>query len=156
VLTTFIVNLRHALYSASLAPHLRELPPAWKWLLSYLLVDEAYAVAIRHYREHSAAAHRHWYFLGAGMALWVIWQLTTGIGIFLGAEVPAEWGLDFTLALTFIAIVVPMLGDRASIAAALAAGLTAVAAVGLPYKLGLIVAAFVGIATGMLFEARRQ
>jgi len=156
VLTTFIVNLRHALYSASLAPHLRELPSAWKWLLSYLLVDEAYAVAIRHYQEHSATPNRHWYFLGAGLALWVTWQLTTGIGIFLGAEVPAEWGLDFTLALTFIAIVVPMLGDRASVAAALAAGLTAVAGFALPYKLGLILAAFAGIATGMLVEARSR
>jgi 4-azaleucine resistance transporter AzlC len=155
VLTVFIVNLRHALYSASVAPHVRELPAGWKWLLSYLLVDEAYAVAIRHYEEQAGTPNKHWYFLGARAALWLTWQSSSAAGIFLGAEVPASWGLDFTLALTFIAIVVPMLKDRASTAAALAAGLVAVLAFAAPYKIGLLLAAFAGIAAGMLLEARR-
>jgi len=156
VLTTFIVNLRHALYSASMAPHMRELPCAWKWLLSYLLVDEAYAVAIRHYEQHAGGLNKHWYFLGAGAALWAIWQLSTAAGILLGTEVPPSWGLDFTLALTFIAIVVPMLKDRASLVAALTAGMTALLAFGLPYKLWLILAACAGIAAGVLVERKAR
>jgi 4-azaleucine resistance transporter AzlC len=150
VFTTFIVNLRHALYSASLAPYVKDLPRAWKWVLSYLLTDEAFAVAIAHYRDNAGEPNRHWYFLGAGIALWATWQASTAVGIFLGTEIPHEWSLDFTLALSFVALLVPVLRTRADIVAALVSGIVAVAAFGLPYKLGLIVAAFCGIGAGIL------
>ena len=151
--TAVLVNLRHALYSASLAPYLRHLRPHWQWLLSYLLTDEAYAVAVLHYQDETKAIkHKHWYFLGAGLALWTTWQLSTGAGILLGAQIPAEWSLDFTLALTFIAIVVPALKERADVAAALTGGLTAVLLNGLPYKLGLVIGALLGIAVGVLVD----
>jgi predicted branched-subunit amino acid permease len=65
------------------------------------------------------------------------------VGILLGALVPQSWSLDFTLALTFIALLVPLLRDRPSLAAALSAGLTALLFYGLPYRLGLILAALV-------------
>lgn len=152
VLTTFVVNLRHMLYSASVAPHVKHLRPVWKWLLAYLLTDEAYAVTIIHYNRESDPAHKHWYFLGAGLALWGTWQASTAVGIFLGARVPASWALDFTLALTFIAIVIPALRDRASVAAALSAGVVALLAAGLPYKLGLMLAALTGIVVGVALE----
>ena len=159
VFTTFIVNLRHMLYSASIAPHLAHLSPRWKWLLAYLLTDEAYAVAITRYNQAVASsadsANRHWYLLGAGLTLWSIWQISTAVGIFLGAQIPASWSLDFTLALTFIALVVPALRDRPSAAAALSAGVIAVLAADLPYKLGLMVAAIGGIAIGLWVEARQ-
>lgn len=168
VLTTAVVNLRHALYSASLAPYLQRLRPAWKWLLSYLLTDEAYAVAVINYQscpEPAVLAEseqrtvvgpdlRHWFFLGAGLALWTCWQLSTAAGIFLGAVVPQSWSLDFTLALTFIALVVPNLKDRAALVTALCAGLVALLAFSVPYKLGLIIAALVGILFGLLVEAK--
>ena len=160
VLTTFIVNLRHALYSASVAPHIKPLDAKWKGLLAYLLTDEAYAVAITRYNQTrsapEAATHRHWYFLGAGTVLWLTWQTSTAAGILLGTQIPASWSLDFTLALTFIALVVPALHDRPSIAAALAAGGVAVLAAGWPYKLGLMAAALIGIVMGMLAEAREH
>ncbi|HSF81216.1 MAG TPA: AzlC family ABC transporter permease [Anaerolineales bacterium] len=162
VLTIGIVNLRHALYSASLAPYLKKLSPTWKWLLSYLLTDEAYAVSITHFQKDnlgnahltSAADQRHWYFFGAGLALWSIWQVSTGVGIFLGQQVPKSWSLDFTLPLTFLALVIPGLNDRASLAAALSAGLVALLAFSLPFKLGLILAALVGISVGLWSESR--
>ncbi len=150
VLTTVVINLRHALYSASIAGHVRELPRGWKWLLAYLLTDEAYAVAITHYRSHAGEPDRHWYFLGSGLALWGTWQVSTAVGIFLGTGIPPEWSLDFTLALTFIALLVPALGTRADVVAAVVGGAVAVAAFGLPYKLGLVLAALCGIAAGML------
>jgi 4-azaleucine resistance transporter AzlC len=155
VLTIAIVNLRHALYSASVAPFLKPLNPIWKWLLAYLLTDECYAVTITHYDQPGEVTHKHWFFLGAGLALWSTWQLSTAVGIFLGAVVPESWSLDFTLALTFIALVIPALKDNASLAAAVAAGITAVAAFSLPYKLGLVLAAGVGIAVGMWSESKR-
>jgi 4-azaleucine resistance transporter AzlC len=155
ILTAFIVNLRHALYSASVAPYLKQLRWTWKCLLAYLLTDEAYAVSIMHYRkaETAPSPHQHWFFLGSGLGLWSTWQASTAVGIVLGAQIPGHWALDFTLALTFIALVVPALNDRPSVAAALAAGSVAVAAAGWPYKLGLMAAALAGIIVGLLLEA---
>ena len=103
--------------------------------------------------ESSSTNNRHWFFLGAGLALWTSWQISTAAGIFLGAVVPESWSLDFALALTFIALVVPSLKDRSSITAALIAGLIAVLAFELPYKLGLILAALIGILAGMGLDA---
>jgi 4-azaleucine resistance transporter AzlC len=155
VLTTFVVNLRHVLYSASLAPYLRRLSPVWKVVLAYLLTDEAYAVVILNYEQATKLTNKHWYFLGAGLALWTTWQLASAAGIFLGRQIPASWSLDFTLALTFIGLVVPALRDRPAVLAAVSAGLTAVLAAGLPLKLGLFLAAAVGIAVGLLAEELR-
>lgn len=154
IATAAIVNLRHMLYSASLAPDLTKLPTFWKALLSYLLTDEAYAVTITHYQRTEAYPYRHWYFLGAGLALWSSWQLSTVVGILVGAQIPASWSLDFALPLTFIALVVPALRDRAGIVAALVGGGMAVAAAHLPLKLGLVAAILVGIAAGLAVERR--
>ena len=167
VLTAGIVNLRHALYSASVAPYLQKLHPAWKLLLAYLLTDEAYAVTITHYMQNLAgptageqthrdpSQNRHWYFLGAGLALWIAWQASTALGILLGEVIPASWSLDFTLALTFIALVVPAIQDRPALAAAAAAGVVAVLAYHLPYKLGLVAASLAGILVGLWSESRQ-
>ncbi len=153
--TIFILNLRHALYSASIAPYLKSLSPLWKAGLSYLLTDEAYAVSILNYEDKSDRSQAHWFFLGAGLALWTSWQLSTAAGILLGTVIPTSWSLDFAAALTFIAMTIPLLRDKAAVAAALAAGIVAVAAYSLPYKLGLVLAALTGIVVGMLAEGKR-
>ena len=155
VLTIAVVNLRHMLYSASLAPYLASLSTRWKVLLSYLLTDEAYAPTIIHYEKEGITPSAHWYLLGAGFSLWFTWQISTALGIFLGAAIPESWSLDFALPLTFIAMVVPVLKDRPAIAAALAAGVVALIAFSLPYKLGLILAALVGITVGTFLESRK-
>jgi 4-azaleucine resistance transporter AzlC len=158
VLTASIINLRHTLYSASVQPYLRHLRPVWRWLLAYLLTDEAYAVTIMHYSQNSVEdarrANTHWFFLGAGLALWSTWQISTAVGIFLGAQLPGSWSLDFAIALTFIALLVPNIQNRASLAAALAGGITAILAFAMPLKLGLVVASLVGIAAGMWVEGK--
>jgi 4-azaleucine resistance transporter AzlC len=159
VLTTFVVNLRHMLYSASVAPYVKHLNAKWKCLLAYLLTDEAYAIVITRYNRDGAypatPPNRQWYFLGAGLTLWSTWQASTAVGILLGTQIPSSWALDFALALTFIALVVPALNDRPSVAAALAAGVVAVMTAGLPYKLGLMLAAIIGIVIGLALEARQ-
>ena len=155
VLTIAVVNLRHMLYSASLAPYLNGLSVKWKALLSYLLTDEAYAPTILSYEERGVNRYSHWFLLGAGFALWFIWQISTALGIFLGASIPPEWPLDFALPLTFIAMVVPILKNRPMVASALSAGLVALLAYSLPYKLGIILAALTGIVVGTVLEGRK-
>ena len=156
LLTIAVVNLRHMLYSASLAPYLASLSTHWKALLAYLLTDEAYAPTVIHYEKEGATPFGHFFLLGAGLTLWIDWQISTALGIFLGAAIPESWSLDFALPLTFIAMVVPVLKDRPAIAAAVSAGVVALFAHTLPYKLGLIVAALVGIIVGTLLEKRRS
>jgi predicted branched-subunit amino acid permease len=146
-----LVNLRHALYSASVAPLLAHLPRRWKILLAYLLTDEAYAAAIPHLLGDDSgmrSPNAHWILFGSGIGLWAGWQVATLAGVLIGAQLPANLGLDFALPLTFIAIVVPMIDSRALLAAALAAGAAAVVLAALPYKLGLFVAALAGLAVG--------
>jgi len=155
LLTIAVVNLRHMLYSASLAPYLRQLSIGWKVILSYLLTDEAYAPTILEYERTDVKPATHWFLLGAGLALWTTWQASTALGIFLGAAIPAEWPLDFALPLTFIAMVVPALKNRPMMAAALSAGLVALLAYSLPYKLGLILAALTGIVVGTILEGKK-
>jgi 4-azaleucine resistance transporter AzlC len=159
IVTAGMINLRHALYSASLAPYLQHLPARWKYVLAYLLTDEAYAVTVTHYQEDSRLpgdGNKHWFFLSAGLTLWLAWQASTLVGVFLGAAVPPGWSLDFTLALTFIGLLVLNVKDRAGVAAALSGGVCAVLAAGLPFKLGLVLASFVGIAAGLWVEAREE
>jgi predicted branched-subunit amino acid permease len=82
--------------------------------------------------------------------LWAGWQIATLAGVVLGAQLPAGLGLDFALPLTFIAIVVPMISSRALLAAALAAAAAAVSLAALPYKLGLFIAAVIGLVVGAI------
>ncbi|WKZ40257.1 MAG: AzlC family ABC transporter permease [Anaerolineales bacterium] len=156
ILTIAIVNLRHMLYSASLAPYLKHLSLKWKFLLSYLLTDEAYAPSILQYEKEGVKPFSHWFLLGAGISLWLTWQVSTALGIFLGTEMPDDIPLDFALPLTFIAMVVPILKKRPMVAAAVSAGVTALLAYNLPFKLGLILAALVGILVGTVLENKKD
>lgn len=156
ILTIAVVNLRHMLYSASLAPYLKNVSLKWKVLLSYLLTDEAYAPSILQYEKEGVRPVSHWFLFGSGCALWSTWQISTAFGIFLGTAIPETWHLDFALALTFIAMVVPALKNRPMIAAAVSAGLVAVLAYSLPFKLGLILAALTGIVVGTILEDKKS
>ena len=156
VLTIAVVNLRHMLYSASLAPYVASLSTRWKVLLSYLLTDEAYAPTIIHYEKQGITPYAHWFWLGAGLALWIEWQIGTALGIFLGAAIPESSALEFALPLTFIAMLVPVLKDRPAIAAALSAGVVALLSFSLPYQLGLILSPLVGILVGTVLEGNKS
>jgi 4-azaleucine resistance transporter AzlC len=151
--TTFIVNLRHLLYSAAMAPHAAHLSRRWQLLLGYLLTDEAYVVTALHYdRGHTPREYRHWFWFGAGITLWTSWQVSTLAGVFFGTQVPESWSLDFTLALTFIGMVVPLCRYRPNLAAALIAGAVGVLTHAWPYRLGLMAATLSGISAGVLLE----
>ena len=156
-LTAGLLNVRHVLYSASMAEYLRHLPRRWRLLLAYLLTDEAYAISVLRYQRRDpagAADLRHWYFFGAGFTLWLGWQLATAAGLLFGATIPPHWELDFAVPLTFLALLTLLLRERAGQAAAAAAALAALAFAALPYKLGLVAAIVVGLLAGA-WTARR-
>ncbi|THF55372.1 AzlC family ABC transporter permease [Pseudothauera rhizosphaerae] len=151
--TVAVVNLRHALYSASVAEWLRGLPWRWKLVLAYLLTDEAYAAALVRFRDGPPGAYRHWFLFGTGFTLWTGWQIATVGGVLVGAAIPPGWSLDFSIALTFIALLVLAVHRRSELVAALVAAAVAVLAQPLPHKLWILAAAAAGIAAGL--AARR-
>ena len=153
VTTIFVVNLRHALYSASMSPHFAPLHMRWKLSLSWLLTDEAFATASNRYHRGSTAS-AHWYTLGTGLTLWTAWQISTALGIWLGGGIPASFPLAFALPLTFIALLIPTLVDRPTVFAAVSAGLVAVLLSSLPLKMGLLIGSVVGIGVGVWLDRR--
>mgnify|MGYP001162759732 FL=1 len=155
LLTTFIVNLRHALYSASLMSHVSHLSQRWKIPLAFWLTDESFAVVQRHYLDPQIPLeNKHWYYLGSCLAMYSNWFLCTLVGALLGNALPgmAGWGLDFAMVATFTGIVVPLLRTRPMLLAAVVAGLVALVACDLPWKLGLMLAALCGVSAGVLAE----
>jgi 4-azaleucine resistance transporter AzlC len=153
VLAGLVINLRFSIYSLSIAPHLASASPRWRPLLSYLLSDNGYAMTIRGYEKLQVPADKVWYYFGCCSVIWITWQIGTLTGIVLGTRIPAGWHLEFSIVLTFLAIVAPTIRDRAIAAAACAAGITAVLAWPLPLRLGLLLAVAAGISAGMLAES---
>lgn len=152
VITGAVLNLRHVLYSASLAPTLRDLPRRWRLLLAYLLTDEMFGVVVGRLASLSPAERRS-YALGSGATLWTFWQAGTALGVLASAQIPAAWSLDFAAPLTFIALLVPLIRDRASaLATAVTAGV-AILALGAPLKLGIVLATAVGVVAGVVFDS---
>lgn len=155
VFTTFVVNLRHALYAASLAPYLRFLGQRWLPPMGFLLTDETYAVVIRRYHAEGQIARSPWYYLGSGLPFYLNWQISTAVGILAGRHLggAASWGLDFAMTATFIGIVLPLLKTRPMLVSALVAAGVSLATYSLPNRLNLLIGGLAGIAIGALMEA---
>jgi predicted branched-subunit amino acid permease len=152
VATGLIINSRHLMYSAALAPAFSAFSRPWRLGLPYLLTDQAFAVSIVRYEEQSDIGYRRLFYLGAGLALWVTWQLTTGVGVIFGTAIPATWSLDFAIPLVFVALLIPTLKDRPALIAAVVAAGAAVAAASVPYHLGLMIGALCGVVAGVVAE----
>lgn len=153
VATTFMINLRMAMYSASLAPWLRRLSAPTRLVIAYLMTDQAYAFSILRYGREPEDFPRRDYYLGVATPLWILWMSATAAGVLLGAQIPPAWQLDFAIPLTFLALLAPAVRDRPSFVAALVGGGLALALQGLPYNLGLIVGAVAGIVAGTAADA---
>jgi 4-azaleucine resistance transporter AzlC len=160
VATTFVVNLRHMLYSATLLPHLKHLPQRWRIPLAFLLTDEAFAVAVHRFRKDGGSPYKHWYQFGASIAMYINWQVWCLLGLILGERMPdvASWGLDVAMPIAFIGMTIPFVQNLPMVVCVCTAGACGLLTVGLPYKLGIIVSALAGVLAGLLAEvaARRR
>jgi 4-azaleucine resistance transporter AzlC len=148
VVTAVVINLRMLMYSASIAPYLRDVSARVRAGLAYVLTDQAYALSLTAFRS-DRPVDRTAYYLGVAVALWAVWQVATVGGIVLGSGVPDAWGLEFAVPLIFLALLVPAIEDRQTGLAAVVGGAVAVAGTGLPLNLGLLVGASGGIAAGL-------
>ena len=149
IVTSVIINLRHLIYSAWLAPHLSSLPSHWRVLLSFGLTDEVFAIMSRHYNQDQTD-NSHWFFLGAASVFWFSWSFSSLVGHLMGSGFPAlnEFGLEIAMPLTFGCMLVLMIKDRATLLATLIACISAYLGQDLPHQLGLMLATILGIGTG--------
>jgi len=152
VIAALTINLRFLLFSAALAPQFARLAAWKKVILSYLLVDQVYALGVNAWDRADRPVLKTWYYLGVMFLLFPAFQGGNVAGIYLGAQVPKEWGFEFSVPLIFLAILVPAIKSKAlAIAAAVAAVLT-VALSFLPYMLGMFIAALAAIGVGYYYQ----
>ena len=136
------VNSRHLLYGAVFSEYLSHLKLSWKIILSYVLIDQAFAVSNTYFKKNKKDEFKHYHLLGAGFTCWTVWQISTILGIVLGSVIPEELGLSFTISLTFIALLINDFRKFRNIIVMLVSGV--VATVGyniIPFQAYIIVAA---------------
>jgi predicted branched-subunit amino acid permease len=155
VLTTLVINLRFMMYSASLRLHFADAPLRQRLAVAYLTADNVYGLMLSRFSDHPDDPGKFDYFLGAGLVVWAAWQAAVLAGVLIGAGVPAEWRLEFAAPLAFIAMTIPLLRDRAMVAAAVAAGAVIAVSSDIPLKLNIVLAAAVGIAAGLFCEKKK-
>ena len=150
-----IVNLRHMLYSATMAQYLSHLPRRWKIILSYLLTDEAFFISHHRITTRPHGANMHYHLLGTGLTLWSSWQIATLVGIIIGEAIPPSLNLSFVIPLTFLAVLIPYMKSNAVVTIVVAASL-ALMTQGLAWNLWVIVASIGGMAAGYATETFRK
>lgn len=158
IISALAVNLRMAMYSASLAPYIGPAPLWQRALAAYFLVDQSYGLAAVKYETEPAwtVRQRMAYFFGTIAPVCPFWYLSTLAGALIGSSVPEWLALDFAMPITFIALIAPALRTRAHVAAALVSIVVALSLAFLPYNLGLLVAGIAGMMTGAEVERRTE
>jgi predicted branched-subunit amino acid permease len=152
--TAIVINSRHLMYSADMGRYTKDLPLSRKIPIAYLLTDQAYLVTATRFRDPDRTAGLVPYYIGVGLSLWSIWQLTTTAGLLLGNFIPESWQLGFAIPKTFAALLILAVRTRAGLLAAVVGGSIAVIAIDLPYGLGLMAGAVTGVAAGMIADRR--
>jgi branched chain amino acid efflux pump len=155
VFTTLIVNLRHALYSATLAPYFKSVRQRYLIPMAFMLTDETFVIVVKRFEERGSQPYGQWYYLGSAVLMYSNWLLWTVVGVIAGQTIPdpGAWGLDFAAVVTFTGMVVSLLRSRSTALAVVVSGLVAVIGAPLPNKLGLMLAALAGVAAGVIGTA---
>ncbi|PLX61847.1 MAG: branched-chain amino acid transporter AzlC [Sedimenticola selenatireducens] len=154
ILVSLVVNLRMAMYSAALVPHLGKAPLKTRMLASYFMVDQTFAVSIRQY-EHTPQwpiKEKLAYYFGAATSICPFWYGFSLLGALIGKAITESYALDFAIPICFISLVAPMLRSLPHLAAALVSITMALLLAWMPYNLWLLVAAVAAMMAGARTE----
>lgn len=149
-----VIQARHLMYSAALAPTFQRQPRWFQWVGPYALIDQMFALAST--RTHESPESFRSYYLGAGMVYLIGWNSTTALGLLIGPAVPESWQLGFAIPLMFVVLLVSGLNRWPKLAAALVGASVTYMTAGLPNKLGLIIGGVSGIAAGVMAARVRR
>jgi len=160
LISALAVNLRMAMYSASLVPYLGRATLGQRALVAYFTVDQTYACSIIKYDERRdwTVRQRLTYFFGVATPICPLWYFFTAVGAMIGTAMPEGLALDFAIPITFLALIGPMMRTRAHVAAGFVSVAAALVFAFLPFNLGLLVAGVLGMMTGAqveVIDARR-
>jgi predicted branched-subunit amino acid permease len=151
--TALVVNARHLMYSAALAPTFQRQPPWFRRLGPYLLIDQVFALmAVRPDEEPDRFRT---YYLAVGITFWTLWLGVTALGVLIGPVIPQEWNLEFAVPILFIGLLVLGIDRWPKVVAAVVGAVATYLAAGLPNRTGLLVGAAVGILAGTVAERYR-
>ena len=156
ITSSSVISTRHLLYGAVVNQYLSNLSIYWKIGLSYILTDQAFAVSNEYFKKNKKDKFKHYYLLGAGVTLWITWQLTTIIGILLGSIVPEELGLTFTIPLTFIALLINYFREIDHIIVIIVSGVLSVIMYNAPFKSYIIFSSLISLLIAYLIVKMRK
>lgn len=156
--TSLAVNLRMAMYSASLVPWLGGAPLWKRAVIAYMTVDQTYACSVAEYeaKPDLSLSQRIAFFAGVSLPIVPLWYAATLVGALVGAGIPESFALDFALPITFIAMLGPMLRTLAHLSAALVSVVLALALSDLPAGVGLLLAGVAAMITGAVVETLQE
>jgi predicted branched-subunit amino acid permease len=152
VVAGVVINTRHVMYSAALAPTFQRQPRWMRWIGPYLMIDQVFALSMLHVDRPPDEFRR--YYLTSGMFFWINWQWVTALGMIVGPVVPESWRLDFAPPVMFIGLVLIGVNRRPAAVAAMVGGLVGLVAAGLQDRLGILVGAIAGVIAGASVESR--
>lgn len=154
IVAGLVINTRHVMYSAALAPTFQRQPRWMRWVGPFVLIDQVFAMSLLH-SDRSPTEFRR-YYLSAGLFFFVNWQWATALGMVVGPVVPESWQLGFAPAVMFLGLVLIGIDKVPQAVAALIGGLVALATAGLPDRLGILVGAIAGVVAGTIAELRTE
>ena len=158
LLSSLAVNLRFAMYSASLTPYLGE-APLWKRAsVAYLLVDQAFALSAVEFEKQTTwnVNQRLAFFFGGVFLVVPFWYVGTLVGALVGSAIPPEFALDFALPICFLAMIGPSLRTFAHVGAAFTASVMSIAFAWMPHSLGILAAGLLAMIVGAEIERRSE
>ncbi|GAA3925986.1 AzlC family ABC transporter permease [Litoribacillus peritrichatus] len=147
VCATFVVNLRHMMYSASLMKHVRQYSWLRRAVMAFGLTDETYATVLNRLNQQGDQAFCQHYYLGSFAFMYSNWILCSGLGFLVGAQLkdPLGWGLDVAMVVAFIGIVTPLLKSKLMWLSAVLSGGVAVLTHDLPFQMSILVSSVIAI-----------
>ncbi len=156
ITSSSVISTRHLLYGAVMNQYLSNLSIYWKIGLSYILTDQAFAVSNEYFKKNKKDKFKHYYLLGAGVTLWITWQITTIIGILLGSIVPEELGLTFTIPLTFLALLINYFRKIDHVIVIIASGVLSIIMYDAPFKSYIIFSSLISLLIAYLIVKMRK
>jgi predicted branched-subunit amino acid permease len=152
-----VINSRHVMYSAALAPPFRHQPRWLRWLAPFVMIDQVFALATLH-RDDPPDSFRR-YYITIGVLFFSVWNVVVPLGMVVGPIIPTSWQLDFAPVVMFTGLTLFAIKKVSAGVAALVGGLVSLAAAGLSDRLGILVGAVTGVLAGAIADewmTRRQ
>lgn len=145
-----VINARHLMYSAAMAPTFKAQPRWFRWVAPALLIDQVFALSTQHVDDDPAFFRR--YYSVTALFFYGGWQMVTVLGFVFGSFVPDSWQLGYAPAVMFTGLVVFGLSNRPGVVAAVVGASVCFLTIGLPNRVGLLIGALCGVAAGYAAE----